>query len=92
MNLNKINTRIETLDFLRGFALIGIMLVNIVVIANIGIPESSQNITYKKFLDFFIESKFFSIFHIYLVLVFIFLCKEQKRNLEINILYICAVF
>ena len=40
MNLNQINTRIETLDFLRGFALIGIMLVNIVVIANIGIPES----------------------------------------------------
>lgn len=53
MNLNQINTRIETLDFLRGFALIGIMLVNIVVIANIGIPESSQDITYKKFLDFF---------------------------------------
>ncbi|PTJ56055.1 hypothetical protein BUZ83_05690 [Staphylococcus saprophyticus] len=92
MNLNQINTRIETLDFLRGFALIGIMLVNIVVIANIGIPESSQDITYKKFLDFFIESKFFLFFHIYLVLVFIFLCKEQKRNLEINILYICAVF
>ena len=92
MNLNQINTRIETLDFLRGFALIGIMLVNIVVIANIGIPESSQDITYKKFLDFFIESKFFLFFHIYFVLVFIFLCKEQKRNLEINILYICAVF
>ena len=73
MNLNQINTRIETLDFLRGFALIGIMLVNIVVIANIGIPESSQDITYKKFLDFFIESKFFLFFHIYLVLVFIFL-------------------
>lgn len=80
MNLNQINTRIETLDFLRGFALIGIMLVNIVVIANIGIPESSQDITYKKFLDFFIESKFFSIFsYLFGIGFYIFMQRAEEK-------------
>ncbi|MDW8543243.1 MULTISPECIES: DUF418 domain-containing protein [Staphylococcus] len=78
--MNKINNRIETLDFLRGFALLGIILVNIIAIAQLPAPELSNDITYKKFLDFFIESKFFAIFsYLFGIGFYIFMQRAEHK-------------
>ncbi|PKI04633.1 hypothetical protein CW744_08380 [Staphylococcus xylosus] len=79
--MNKLNNRIETLDFLRGFALLGIILVNIIAIAQLPAPELSNDITYKKFLDFFIESKFFAIFsYLFGIGFYIFMQRAEHKT------------
>lgn len=80
--MNKISKRIETLDFLRGFALLGIILVNSISIIQLGLPELSSDITYKKFLDFFIESKFFSIFSYLFGIGFYIFMQRAEDKLE----------
>ncbi|SCU28250.1 membrane protein [Staphylococcus xylosus] len=78
--MNKINNRIETLDFLRGFALLGIILVNIIAVAQLSAPELSNDITYKKFLDFFIESKFLAIFSYLFIGFYIFMQRSEHKT------------
>lgn len=56
------NTRIDTLDYLRGFALLGIILVNIPSLMWIEPPTLASDIAYNRFLTLFIEGKFFIIF------------------------------
>ncbi|MGG3467619.1 DUF418 domain-containing protein [Neobacillus pocheonensis] len=59
----ELSNRIVTLDYLRGFALMGIILVNIVPLLSITPPEpSSLNASYWKFLYFFVEGRFYTIF------------------------------
>lgn len=64
--MNKMSSRIHTLDYLRGFALLGIILVNVVGINFINAEIAKTHIEgiYASFLLIFIESKFFSIFSI----------------------------
>ncbi|MFE8698328.1 DUF418 domain-containing protein [Cytobacillus sp. FJAT-53684] len=57
------NNRIDELDYIRGFALMGIILVNILSLLDIKIPEpNSVDANYQRFLYFFVEGRFYSIF------------------------------
>lgn len=59
----EISNRIETLDYLRGFALMGIILVNIIPLLSVMPPgPGSLNASYWKFLYFFVEGRFYTIF------------------------------
>ncbi|PGC59527.1 hypothetical protein COM24_03200 [Bacillus toyonensis] len=63
MGNNITNKRIDELDYIRGFALLGIILVNILALLNIKIPDpNTVDASYQRFLYLFVESRFFSIF------------------------------
>ncbi|MGR5868509.1 heparan-alpha-glucosaminide N-acetyltransferase domain-containing protein [Bacillus pacificus] len=63
MGNNMTNKRIDELDYIRGFALLGIILVNILALLNIKIPDpNTVDASYQRFLYLFVEGRFFSIF------------------------------
>ncbi len=63
MGNNIINKRIDELDYIRGFALLGIILVNILALLNIKTPDpNTVDASYQRFLYLFVEGRFFSIF------------------------------
>ncbi len=54
--------RIELLDYMRGFALLGIIFANIIPILKIQGFHGQIDIDYMKYLNILVEAKFFSIF------------------------------
>ncbi|MGX6444531.1 DUF418 domain-containing protein [Neobacillus sp. K501] len=57
------NRRIEVLDYLRGFALLGIILVNIIPLLAVGLPApGSVDASYQRFLFLFVEGRFYTLF------------------------------
>lgn len=57
------NRRIEVLDYLRGFALLGIILVNIIPLLAVQLPApESADASYQRFLFLFIEGRFYTLF------------------------------
>jgi len=75
------NKRIDTLDYLRGFALLGIILVNIPALMWIAPPQFASDITYSRFLTLFIEGKFFIIFSfLFGIGFYLFLSRAMARN------------
>lgn len=57
------NKRIDILDYLRGFALLGIILVNILPLLSVKPPSPhSPDAGYQRFLYLFIEGRFYPIF------------------------------
>ncbi|MCU6709821.1 DUF418 domain-containing protein [Paenibacillus sp. J5C_2022] len=63
MGSNSLNHRLDVLDYLRGFAMIGILFVNVILLLDIGMPEAdTPGEMYQKFLYLFVEARFFSIF------------------------------
>ncbi|MCC2510303.1 DUF418 domain-containing protein [Bacillus cereus] len=63
MGNNIIKKRIDELDYIRGFALLGIILVNILALLNIKTPDpNTVDASYQRFLYLFVEGRFFSIF------------------------------
>ncbi|KEK24555.1 DUF418 domain-containing protein [Bacillus gaemokensis] len=63
MEKNITNKRIDELDYIRGFALLGIILVNILALLNIKTPDpNTVDASYQRFLYLFVEGRFFSIF------------------------------
>ncbi|WPS86997.1 DUF418 domain-containing protein [Brevibacillus halotolerans] len=55
--------RIDTLDYVRGFALVGILLINIIAVLTIGDPiANTKDASYQRFLFLFVEGRFFTIF------------------------------
>ncbi|WP_462413080.1 DUF418 domain-containing protein [Neobacillus sp. Marseille-QA0830] len=55
--------RIDVLDYLRGFALMGIILVNIIPLLDLKTPEAgSADAAYSRFLYLFVEGRFYTIF------------------------------
>ncbi|MFF2793745.1 DUF418 domain-containing protein [Lysinibacillus xylanilyticus] len=77
------NNRIDLLDYLRGFALIGILMVNIpffLLRANAPAPNSIDAF-YQRFLYFFVEGRFFTIFSFLFGYGFyIFISRAKARN------------
>nr|WP_223594534.1 DUF418 domain-containing protein [Neobacillus bataviensis] len=58
-----ISNRIDTLDYLRGFALMGIILVNIIPLLSVTPPEpTSLDVSYWRLLYLFVEGRFYTIF------------------------------
>ncbi|MFJ7983143.1 DUF418 domain-containing protein [Lysinibacillus xylanilyticus] len=85
----ELNKRIDTLDYLRGFALLGIILVNIPALMWINPPETSIDIAYNRFLTLFVEGKFFSIFSfLFGVGFYIFISRAMAKNNNANLLFI----
>ncbi|MFJ8517636.1 DUF418 domain-containing protein [Lysinibacillus xylanilyticus] len=85
----ELNKRIDTLDYLRGFALLGIILVNIPALMWINPPETSIDIAYNRFLTLFVEGKFFSIFSfLFGVGFYIFISRAVAKNNNANLLFI----
>ncbi|NHC40248.1 DUF418 domain-containing protein [Bacillus sp. MM2020_1] len=63
MDSYQLNTRIETLDYLRGFALMGIILVNIIPLLSVKLPvPGTTDASYFRFLYLFVEGRFYTIF------------------------------
>lgn len=57
------NKRIDILDYLRGFALLGIILVNILPLLAVKVPEpGSADAIYQRFLFLFVEGRFYTLF------------------------------
>lgn len=57
------NNRIEILDYLRGFALLGIILVNILPLLAVKLPApGSADAGYQRFLSLFVEGRFYTLF------------------------------
>lgn len=89
MALDTRRKRIVDLDYMRGFALLGIMLTNIMTIFNLPIPINYGQAHYLKFLDFFIESKFFTIFSFLFGMGFyIFIRNSKAKELNSTIIFI----
>ncbi|EGQ0540349.1 DUF418 domain-containing protein [Staphylococcus aureus] len=79
----KINKRIDALDYLRGFALLGIILVNVEGIRSLHIspPESAVDAIYVSFLSLFIEGKFFAIFStLFGIGFYIFMDRAKQKS------------
>ncbi|MFE3574781.1 DUF418 domain-containing protein [Lysinibacillus sp. NPDC059133] len=77
----ELNKRIDTLDYLRGFALLGIILVNIPGLMLINLPDTSVDIAYDRFLTLFVEGKFFTIFSfLFGVGFYIFISRAMAKN------------
>ena len=81
--------RISELDYMRGFALLGIILTNIISIFALPVPSNYDQASYLKFIDFFVESKFFTIFSfLFGVGFYIFIRNAQAKQLNSNIVFI----
>ena len=84
-----LNKRIDTLDYLRGFALLGIILVNIPGLLWIEAPKMSIDIAYYHILMLFVEGKFFTIFSfLFGVGFFIFIARAHAKNEKAFLLFI----
>ncbi len=87
--MNTLNKRIDALDYLRGFALLGIILVNVGAIISVQSPQTELDILYRKLLDFFVESKFFTIFStLFGIGFYIFINNAKKKSQNIYMLYL----
>ncbi|WP_026564645.1 DUF418 domain-containing protein [Bacillus sp. UNC41MFS5] len=63
MESNEISKRIDALDYLRGLALMGILLVNVIPSLSVKSPLSgTSDATYWRFLYLFVEGRFYTIF------------------------------
>ncbi|WP_235561135.1 DUF418 domain-containing protein [Bacillus sp. FJAT-28004] len=90
MNPISVNTRIETLDYLRGFALIGILLVNILPLLNVAPAEAgTANWYMSRLLDLMVESRFYVIFtFLFGVGFYLFLSRAIEKGNNGYILFI----
>ncbi|MDM5233823.1 DUF418 domain-containing protein [Lysinibacillus pakistanensis] len=84
-----LNKRIDTLDYLRGFALLGIILVNIPGLLWIEAPKRPIDIAYHHILMLFVEGKFFTIFSfLFGVGFYIFIARAYAKNEKAFLLFI----
>lgn len=89
MNESVKYNRISELDYMRGFALLGIILTNIISIFVLPAPSNYDQASYLKFIDFFVESKFFTIFtFLFGVGFYIFIRNAKAKQLNSNIVFI----
>lgn len=90
MKKNPINNRINQLDYIRGFALLGIILVNILALLHINIPEpNTSSASYQRFLYLFVEGRFYSIFSfLFGVGFYIFITRANAKGKKGYILFL----
>jgi uncharacterized membrane protein YeiB len=82
MNPIEANKRIDTLDYVRGFALIGIILVNILPLLAVKVPvPGSIDASYQRFLYLFVEGRFYTIFSfLFGVGFYIFISRANEKG------------
>jgi uncharacterized membrane protein YeiB len=84
-----VDKRIETLDYLRGFALLGIILVNILPLLSVGLPGTEMEAYYWRFLYLFIEGRFFTIFSfLFGVGFYLFITKANQKGRNGRVLFL----
>ncbi|KGR75166.1 DUF418 domain-containing protein [Ureibacillus sinduriensis] len=82
------NERVEVLDVLRGFALFGILFLNIPAVLNVELPSSVGDTKYFYFLQLVFEGKFFTIFTFLFGVGFsIFMTRAQAKGERAYILF-----
>ncbi|HCA7399558.1 TPA: DUF418 domain-containing protein [Staphylococcus pseudintermedius] len=96
--MNPAKKRIEILEYLRGFALFGIIFANILPILEYfsyrhGLPvvtyQSNVDLLYNKYLNILVEAKFFSIFSLLFGIGFyIFFHNAKNKKVNPFVLYI----
>ncbi|MDQ6599352.1 DUF418 domain-containing protein [Bacillus salipaludis] len=84
------NERIDTLDYLRGFSLLGIILVNILAMLSAQKPlPNTQDAFYQRFLFLFVEGRFYPIFSfLFGVGMYIFLTRAERKGKNATILFL----
>lgn len=84
------NKRIDALDYIRGFALMGIILVNILELLNINIPDpNTTDASYQRFLYLFVEGRFYSIFSfLFGVGFYIFITRANAKGMKGYVLFL----
>jgi uncharacterized membrane protein YeiB len=82
MNSIELNQRIDELDYLRGFALLGIILVNILHMLEIKVPAShTLDAAYWRFLYLFVEGRFYTIFtFLFGIGFYIFMTRANQKG------------
>ncbi|MBG9455908.1 membrane protein [Lysinibacillus sphaericus] len=89
-----LNERINELDYIRGFALLGIILVNIIAMLSIDLPEKQTiDATYQRFLYLFVEGRFYTIFSfLFGVGFYIFLTRANSKGRNGYLLLLSRLF
>ncbi|MGG3561914.1 DUF418 domain-containing protein [Neobacillus rhizosphaerae] len=90
MNSTGLNKRLDVLDYLRGFALLGIILVNIIPLLSVKNPEpGTVNAAYWGFLYLFVEGRFYTIFtFLFGVGFFIFISRAEAKGKKGTMLFL----
>ncbi|WP_413304152.1 DUF418 domain-containing protein [Bacillus sp. 1P10SD] len=89
MNSIEIIKRLDVLDYLRGFALFGIILVNIIPLLSVKLPDPSTiDASYWRFLYLFVEGRFYTIFtFLFGVGFYIFITRANAKGKNGRVLY-----
>lgn len=90
MNPIEENKRMDTLDYLRGFALLGIILVNILPLLSVRIPAPrSMDASYQRFLYLFVEGRFYTIFSfLFGVGFYIFISRANEKGKNGTVMFL----
>ncbi len=90
MNPIEAKNRIDLLDYLRGFALLGIILINIVFLLSAKMPApDTVNTAYWKFLYLFVEGRFYTIFSfLFGVGFYLFISRADAKGKKGSILFL----
>lgn len=85
--------RIEVLDYLRGFALLGIILVNILPLLAVKMPEQGTvDVYYQRFLFLFVEGRFYTLFSfLFGVGFFLFISRANAKGKNGYVLFLRRV-
>lgn len=85
--------RIEILDYLRGFALLGIILVNILPLLSVKLPEQGTgDASYQRFLFLFVEGRFYTLFSfLFGVGFFLFISRANAKGKNGYVLFLRRV-
>ncbi|WP_242637741.1 MULTISPECIES: DUF418 domain-containing protein [Bacillaceae] len=85
-----VSKRIDTLDYLRGFALMGIILVNIIPLLSVKPPSShSLDASYWRFLYLFVEGRFYTIFtFLFGVGFYMFITRANAKGRNGHVLFL----
>lgn len=84
------SNRIDVLDYLRGFALLGIILINIVFLLSANTPApNTADAAYWKFLYLFVEGRFYTIFSfLFGVGFYLFISRANMKGKNGTILFL----
>ncbi|CRK82326.1 DUF418 domain-containing protein [Neobacillus massiliamazoniensis] len=82
--------RIDTLDYLRGFALMGIILVNILPLLSVKSPDPhSLDAAYQRFLYLLVEGRFYTIFSfLFGVGFYLFISRANQKGKNTTVLFV----
>lgn len=89
MNSIELTKRLDILDYLRGFALLGIIFVNSIPLLSIPLPEpGTRDATYWQFLYLFVEGRFYTIFtFLFGVGFYIFISRAEAKGKNGRVLF-----